>query len=354
VRLRRRSNTDTSPFAGAERAATGSRSAPQHSVPSSAVPPAESQVGGAGATADRPDPIKAIPIRRWGRWISAAVVFVLFGLLVASFARNPNLKWALVGDYLFSPLVLRGVLVTLLLTFLAMLLGIVGGVIVAVMRQSTNYVLRGVSSFYIWFFRGTPVYVQIFFWGFIAILFKRLSVGIPFTDYVLWSVDTNKVIPVFVAGVLALGLNEAAYAAELVRAGILSVDRGQTEAASSLGMSPGLTLRRVVLPQAMRVIIPPMGNETISMLKTSSLVAVIAVGELFTKVQIIYSQNLQIIPLLIVACVWYLVMTTVLTVGQHFLEAYFSKGLGDKESEAAEKRAMKRVERQTGVDPGVF
>jgi polar amino acid transport system permease protein len=259
-----------------------------------------------------------------------------------------------VGDYLFSPLVLRGVLVTLLLTFLAMLLGIVGGVIVAVMRQSTNYVLRGVSSFYIWFFRGTPVYVQIFFWGFIAILFKRLSVGIPFTDYVLWSVDTNKVIPVFVAGVLALGLNEAAYAAELVRAGILSVDRGQTEAASSLGMSPGLTLRRVVLPQAMRVIIPPMGNETISMLKTSSLVAVIAVGELFTKVQIIYSQNLQIIPLLIVACVWYLVMTTVLTVGQHFLEAYFSKGLGDKESEAAEKRAMKRVERQTGVDPGVF
>jgi polar amino acid transport system permease protein len=286
--------------------------------------------------------------------VSALVVLVLFALVVVSFARNPNLKWSVVGDYLFSRAVLRGAVKTIELTFLAMLIGVVGGVILAVMRQSKNYVLRGVSSAYIWFFRGTPVYVQIFFWGFIAILFKRLSIGIPFTDYVLWSVDTNRAIPVFVAAILALGLNEAAYAAELVRAGIISVDRGQTEAAASLGMSPSLTLRRIVLPQAMRVIIPPMGNETISMLKTSSLVAVISAHELFTNVQIIYSQNLLIIPLLFVACIWYLVMTTVLSVGQYFLEAYFSKGLGDEEAAAAEKRAMKRVERKAGVDPGVF
>ena len=260
----------------------------------------------------------------------------------------------MVGDYLFSRLVLRGVLVTIELTLLAMLLGIVGGVLLAVMRQSTNYVLRGVSSFYIWFFRGTPVYVQIFFWGFIAILFPTLGVGIPFTEWSLFSVDTNKAIPIFLAATLALGLNEAAYAAELVRAGIISVDKGQAEAAASLGMSPALTMRRIVLPQAMRVIIPPVGNETISMLKTSSLVAVISAHELFTNVQIIYSQNLLIIPLLIVACIWYLALTTVLSIGQYFLESYFSKGLGGKEAEAAEKRAMKRVERKAEVDPRVF
>ena len=235
-----------------------------------------------------------------------------------------------------------------------MLIGAVGGTILAIMRQSKNYVMRAVSWFYLWFFRGTPVLVQVIFWGNFALLYRRLSLGIPFTSHIFWSLDTNAVITIFVAAVLALGLNEAAYAAELVRAGIISVDKGQTEAAASLGMSPGMTMRRIILPQAMRVIIPPMGNETISMLKTTAIASIISAQELMTAVRNAYAQNFKVIPLLLVASFWYIVATTVLTFGQHFLEAYFSKGLGDKEAEAAEKRAMKRLERRAGVDPGVF
>jgi polar amino acid transport system permease protein len=196
--------------------------------------------------------------------------------------------------------------------------------------------------------------VQIIFWGNFALLYRRISLGVPFTSHIFWSLDSNAIITTLVAAVLALGLNEAAYAAELVRAGIISVDKGQTEAAASLGMSPGLTMRRIILPQAMRVIIPPMGNETISMLKTTSLVAVISAHELMTNAQNAYAQNFKVIPLLLVISIWYIFFTTLLTVGQHYLEGYFSKGMGDKESEAAEKRAMKRLERKTGVDPGVF
>jgi polar amino acid transport system permease protein len=302
----------------------------------------------------RPDAIKAIPIRHWGRWTASVIIFVIVVLLGISLGRNPNLKWGVVGQYLFSPFLLEGAGITLALTFLAMLIGSVGGAILAVMRLSKNYVLRGVSWFYIWFFRGTPVYVQIIFWGNFALLYRRLSLGIPFTSHIFWSVDTNAVITVFVAAILALGLNEAAYAAELVRAGIISVDKGQTEAAASLGMSPGMTMRRIVLPQAMRVIIPPMGNETISMLKTTSLVSVISANELMTNVQILYSQNFKVIPLLLVASIWYIVFTTLFTIGQHYLEAYFGRGFGNKEAAAAEKRAMKRLERGTGIDPGVF
>ena len=275
-------------------------------------------------------------------------------LLAISLAGNGNLRWDIVGKYLFADFILRGALVTLELTALAMLIGVVGGTVLAIMRQSKNYVLRAVSWFYIWFFRGTPVYVQIILWGNFALLYRTLSLGIPLTSHVFWSIDTNAVITTLVAAVLALGLNEAAYAAELVRAGIISVDKGQTEAAASLGMSPGMTMRRVVLPQAMRVIVPPMGNETISMLKTTSLVAVISAHELMTNAQNAYSQNFYVIPLLLVVSIWYIFFTTVLTIGQYFLESYFSKGLGDEEAAAAEKRAMKRVERKSGVDPGVF
>ncbi len=303
---------------------------------------------------ERPDTIKAIPIRHWGRWLSSAVILLVVALLTISLAQNENLRWDIVGKYLFSDFILRGAVMTLELTFLAMLVGVVGGTVLAVMRQSKNYVLRTVSWFYIWFFRGTPVYVQIILWGNFALLYRTFSLGIPFTDHAFWALDTNAVITTSVAAVLALGLNEAAYAAELVRAGIISVDKGQTEAAASLGMSSGMTMRRIVLPQAMRVIVPPMGNETISMLKTTSLVAVISAHELMTNAQNAYSQNFYVIPLLLVVSIWYIFFTTVLTIGQHYLEAHFSKGLGDNEAEAAEKRAMKRVERKSGVDPGVF
>jgi polar amino acid transport system permease protein len=301
---------------------------------------------GVGGGSSRPEAIKAIPIRHWGRWIAAGVIIFLAFLLAFSFVRNPHVEWQTIWHYLFSDLVLRGVAVTLELTVISMVIGAIGGTVLAVMRLSKNYVLSGVSWFYIWFFRGTPVYVQILLWGNFAILYPRLFLGLPFVGVIFASVDSNTLISVFVASILALGLNEAAYAAELVRAGIISVEKGQNEAAESLGMSPGLTMRRIVLPQAMRVIIPPMGNETISMLKTTSLVAVISGHELMSNITISYSQNFKIFPLLLVACIWYIFFTTLLTIGQHYLEAYFGKGFGDKEAAAAEKRAMKRVQRR--------
>ena len=310
----------------------------------------QSLSAGAGlpAPADtRPEAIKAIPVRHWGRWISAVVVIYLVVAILYSFAKNPITDWATVGSYLFKPLTLRGVALTIELTFVCMVVGAVGGTVLAVMRLSDNPVLSTIAWGYIWFFRGTPVYVQIILWGNIGVLWHRFYAGLPFTGLVLGSTSTGPLTnSLFVVGVLALGLNEAAYAAELVRAGIISVDAGQTEAASSLGMAPTLIMRRVVLPQAMRVIIPTMGNETISMLKTTSLLAVLGGGvELFGRLQIVYSQTFQIIPLLVVACIWYLAITTVLTIGQHYLEAYFGKGFGQKEAEAAEKRAVRRAAR---------
>jgi polar amino acid transport system permease protein len=299
------------------------------------------------SAAGRPEAIKAIPVRHWGRWISAVIVIYLVVALLYSFIKSPNVDWPTVGNFLFKPLVLRGVLATIELTFVAMLVGAVGGTILAVMRLSDNPVLSTISWVYIWFFRGTPVYVQIILWGNIGVLYTRFYAGLPFTGISLGSTGAGTLVNhLFVVAILALGLNEAAYAAELVRAGIISVDAGQQEAALSLGMAPTLTMRRVVLPQAMRVIIPTFGNETISMLKTTSLLAVLGGGvELFGRLQIVYAQTFQIVPLLIVASMWYLFLTTILTIGQYYLEAYFGKGFGEKEAEAAEKRAERRAAR---------
>jgi polar amino acid transport system permease protein len=226
-----------------------------------------------------------------------------------------------------------------------MVVGAVGGTILAVMRLSENPVLSWIAWVYIWFFRGTPVYVQIILWGNIGVLYQTLYVGLPFTGLVVAHSSAGLLVNhLIVVAVLALGLNEAAYAAELVRAGIISVDAGQSEAASSLGMSPLLVTRRIVLPQAMRVIIPTMGNETISMLKTTSLLAVLGGGiELFGRLQSIYAQTFQVMPLLIVASAWYLIVTSILTLGQARLEAYFGKGFGAEETEAAEKRTARRT-----------
>jgi polar amino acid transport system permease protein len=305
---------------------------------------------------ERPEAIKAVPLRHWGRWVASVVILYLFAALIYSLATNNALMWDVVAKWMFRPLVIRGVVRTLELTFISMFIGVIGGTLLAVMRLSKNYVLSGLAWLYIWFFRGTPVYVQILIWGNFALLFPKLFAGLPFTGLVFGEVSTNRIIGVFVASILALGLNEAAYAAELVRAGIISVDRGQTEAAESLGMSFPMTMRRVILPQAMRVIIPPMGNETISMLKTSALVAVIAGRELMTNVTIAYSQNFLIMPLLIVASIWYIFFTTLLTIGQHYLERHFGKGFGEKEAESAEKRALKRLQQKGGDinEPGNF
>jgi polar amino acid transport system permease protein len=298
----------------------------------------------------RPEAIKAKPVRHWGRWISAIIVIYLVIALLYSFIKSPNVDWATVGNFLFKPLVLRGVVATVELTFVAMVVGAVGGTILAVMRLSDNPVLSTISWAYIWFFRGTPVYVQIILWGNIGVLYQRFYAGLPFTGLSLGSTGSGALVNhLFVVAILALGLNEAAYAAELVRAGIISVDAGQSEAALSLGMAPTLTMRRIVLPQAMRVIIPTMGNETISMLKTTSLLAVLGGGvELFGRLQIVYAQTFQIVPLLVVASMWYLFLTTILTIGQHYLEAYFGKGFGTAEAEAAEKRAERRAARAHG------
>jgi polar amino acid transport system permease protein len=253
-------------------------------------------------------------------------VLFIAAVIVYSVVNNPRFQWGVVGDFLFDPRIVRGARVTLELTFLSMLIGIALGVILAVMRLSPSPLVSGLSSFYIWFFRGTPVLVQILFWQFVGALYPKISVGIPFGGHVFASADANHLITPFVAGLLGLGLNEGAYMAEIVRAGILSVDEGQTEAAQSLGMRRVQTLRRVVLPQAMRVIIPPTGNETISMLKTSSLVSVIAYPELLYSAQIIYSQNFKTIPLLIVAAIWYLFFTTILSIGQYYIERHYARG----------------------------
>ncbi len=305
-----------------------------------------------GEAAGRPEAIRAVPVRHWGRWISAAVVLYLLAALLYSFIRSPNIDWPTVWEYMFKPLTLYGLLRTIELTFLCMAVGAVGGVVLAVMRLSDNPVLSWISWGYIWFFRGTPVFVQIILWANIGVLWTQFYLGLPFTGLEFASVDSGRLVNnLFVVAVLALGLNEAAYAAELVRAGIISVDAGQKEAASSLGMSPTLTMRRIVLPQAMRVIIPTMGNETISMLKTTSLLAVIGGGvEMFGRLQQVYAQTFQIMPLLVVASIWYLVVTSLLTLGQARLEAYFGRGFGEKEAEAAERRAAKRALRDSAME----
>jgi polar amino acid transport system permease protein len=281
--------------------------------------------------AGRPEDITAVPVRRPGRWVAAAIILVLAVALGRSVVTNSRFEWGVVGEYLFDERILHGLRVTIELTAIAMGIGIVLGVLLAVMRLSPNWMVSSASSFYIWFFRGTPVLVQLLFWYNIAALYPRIGLGIPFGPSFVHA-DANTLITPFAAAILGLGLNEGAYMAEIVRAGIISVDPGQSDAAQSLGMTRLQTMRRIVLPQAMRVIIPPTGNETISMLKTTSLVSVIAVGDLLYGAQIIYSVNFKTIPLLIVASIWYLVCTSVLYVGQYYLERYYGRGERDRQA----------------------
>jgi polar amino acid transport system permease protein len=273
----------------------------------------------------RPEDIKAVPVRRPGRWIAAFIVLVVAASIVRSIITNKHFEWHTVGQYLFNSRILHGVLVTLELTVLSMIIGVVLGVLLAIMRQSPNPIVSGASWLYIFFFRGTPLLVQLLFWYNITSLFPKIALGIPFGPSFIHA-NGNSLITPLAAALLGLGLNEGAYMAEIVRAGIISVDEGQTEAAQSLGMTRLMTMRRIVLPQAMRVILPPTGNETISMLKNTSLVSVIAYTELLYSAQQIYDVNFQTIPLLIVASIWYLVMTSVAYVGQYFIERRFGRG----------------------------
>ena len=288
-----------------------------------------------GGPQEKAAALETVPVRHPGRWVASAVILVLLAMLVntlffSSVVRGGvvegRFQWPVVDNYLFARPVLRGIGVTLELTAIAMVVGIVLGVVLAVMRLSPNRLLSGASWIYIWFFRGTPVLVQLTFWYVgITYLYPRLTFGIPFGP-AFYMVNANSLITSFIAGALGLSLNEGAYMAEIVRAGIISVDEGQTEAAQSLGMTKLQTLHRIVLPQAMRIIIPPTGNEAISMLKTTSLVIVIAGADLFAATQNISNTNYQIVPLLMVASLWYLFFTSVLTIGQYYVERYYARG----------------------------
>lgn len=259
------------------------------------------------------------------RWLLRLVVLVLAAMLVHLLVTSKTIEWSVVGHYFTEKTILLGAVRTVELTVIGMVLGVTIGVVLALMRLSSSDLLKAAASLYLWLFRGTPLLVQILFWFNLASFIQKFSIGVPFgPSFASW--NTNSVITPFVAAILALGLNQGAYMCEIVRAGILSVDGGQLEASLTLGMTPGRAMRRVVLPQAMRVIIPPTGNHAIALLKDSSLVSVISMTELLYSAQIIYANTFQTIPLLIVASMWYLIMTTVTSFFQYHIERRFGRG----------------------------
>lgn len=272
-----------------------------------------------------PDDVVAVPLRHPGRWVAAVIVLLLAAALISSLITNERFQWDVVGHYFFSAEILAGLWRTLWLTAVSMTIAVVLGVIIALMRLSPNPVLKGGANFYTWFFRGTPLLVQLIFLFNISALYPVMSVGLPFGP-TLFDIPANDILTPTVVAIVGLSLNEAAYMAEIVRGGINSVDHGQTEAAQALGMRRSLVMRRIVLPQAIRVILPPTGNETISLLKYTSLISVIAMPELLYSAQVIYSRTYETIPLLLVASIWYLLVTSILTIGQTFLERKFSRG----------------------------
>ncbi|AXJ08416.1 amino acid ABC transporter permease [Arthrobacter sp. PM3] len=271
-----------------------------------------------------------VPVRHPGRWVSAVVILGALALFLQSLFTNPNFRWDVVGTYILDVKVVQGVVWTLVLTVASMVLAIILAILLAFMRQSENPIFRWSSWTWVWFFRGTPVYTQLIFWGLIAVLYPKISAGVPFGPE-LFSVDTSTIVTATVAAILGLGLNESAYLAEIFRAGLKSVDRGQTEAAEALGMGKTKIMWRIVLPQAMRVIVPPTGNETIGMLKTTSLVlAVPFTLDLTFATNALANRTYLPVPLLIVAAIWYLVITSLLMVGQHFIEAHYGKGVDNR------------------------
>ncbi len=289
-----------------------------------------------------PPDIRAVPERHPFRWLAALVILVGAIWLADNFATNPRYEWDVVGEWFTSPRILAGLGNTFFLTFVAMVIGVGLGIVVAVLRLSQNPILRAAAWVYVWFFRGTPVFVQIIFWYNLSALYPRITFGIPFGPE-LFSVDANTLITPLIAALLALGLNEAAYMSEIVRAGLLAVDHGQTEAALALGVTRLRTLRFIVLPQAMRMIIPPTGNEVISMLKTTSLVSVIAYTELLYAGQLIYAVNFKTIPLLITVSIWYLLVTSVLMLIQSAVERRYGRGTSTTSNRGGTLRRMLRI-----------
>jgi polar amino acid transport system permease protein len=292
-----------------------------------------------------PAAIDAVPLRHPWRWVAAVVILILVALFVYGAATNASYRWSVFAEYLFNDRIMMGVSNTLQLTVYSMVLAIVLGVILAVMRLSPNPVFRSVSWVYLWIFRGTPIYVQLTFWGLIPTIYQKIQLGVPFGPS-FFHLDLQALSIPFLLATLGLALNEAAYMAEIIRAGISSVPEGQLEASTALGMSWGMAMRRTVLPQAMRVIIPPTGNEVISMLKTTSLVTAVPYTlDLYSiATREIAAREFEPVPLLLVAAAWYLVVTSLLMVGQFYLERYYSRGasrkLTTKQLEALAKAQM--------------
>lgn len=290
---------------------------------------------------DAPVLNKSVPVRHPGRWVSAVIILLLVVAFLQSLFTNPNFRWDVVGTYILDVKVVQGVGWTLLLTVASMVLAIVLAILLAVMRQSDNPVFRWTSWVWVWFFRGTPVYTQLVFWGLVTVLYPAITLGIPFGPE-LFSYALSDPSKGLIPAILGLGLNESAYLAEIFRAGLKSVDKGQQEAAEALGMSKGKIMWRIILPQAMRIIVPPTGNETIGMLKTTSLVlAVPFTLDLTFATNALANRIYLPIPLLIVAAFWYLLVTSILMVGQHYLEAYYGKGVDNAAPAAVNPAAAK-------------
>lgn len=298
---------------------------------------------GAAGTRDRPEArrelLPQVPLRHWGRWVSAAVILLLLGALVYG-ASQGDISYRDIPYYLVSPIILQGLVGTIVLAVVAQVSAVVIGVVIALMRISANPVAQAFAAGYTWLFRGLPVLLQILLWYNLALIFPRLQVGIPFTDVVFVDVSTNAVMTTFIAAFLGLALNESAYMAEIVRAGLKSVDRGQIEAAQSIGETPAQRMARIVLPQAMRVIIPPTGNDFINMLKGTAMASVIGYVELIRAANNIASFNLQVMETLIAAAFWYMVIVSVASVGQYHLERTFDRQ--DRRPGTPSARAVRR------------
>ncbi len=282
-------------------------------------------------------PIRAVKLKHPWRTVIAVAIIIFAVLFIIDASQRTAYDWPSVGKYIFDRRVSEAALNTLQLTIYSMVIAVTLGIILAIMRLSPNPVFKSVAWFYLWVFRGTPVYVQLVFWGLLAIIYQSIDIGIPFMQP--WvSFQTTAALNTFTLAVIGLALNEAAYMAEIVRAGLLAVDKGQEEAATALGMTWFQTMRRVVIPQSMRVIIPPTGNEVISMLKTTSLVTAVPYSfDLYTRTRDISAETFNPIPMLLVASIWYLLFTSILMVGQYFLEKRFARGVGDRKPEKGER-----------------
>ena len=271
------------------------------------------------------DTLEVVPARHPGRWVATALVAVLLAMVAHSLITNPRWEWGIVGAYLTERSIVHGVLTTIELTLITAVLGFALGTVLALMRLSRSPLLQAVSWGYTWVFRSVPLILQLLLWYNLAYLYKSIDVGIPFGPG-FFSFDTLSLIDKFGAAVLGLGLHQAAYSAEIVRAGILSVDQGQHEAAASLGIPRRRQATRIVLPQAMRSIVPTAVNEVIGLFKGTSIVYVLALGELFYTVSVIYGRTQRVLPMLVVAAIWYVVLTTVVTVVQYYVERHYARG----------------------------